>query len=97
MTTKKASETEVPIGSWKHLLYAAESLMDLPKDKEALSEAIRMLNSLEEHFPRTIDPVNDFPAYAVRRFCLALNSVLEDLSKNSPNSSSFFGRLFEKK
>lgn len=88
MTTKNSQIERIPIGSWKHLLFAAESLVELPRNEKVIAEVRRLLDSLEEHFPRSIDPVEDFPAYSVRRFCLALNSLFEDLEKDSADSTT---------
>lgn len=68
------------LGSWKHLIYAADVLTEMQsKDRQAILRGIsHLLASLEVHFPRNLDPVEDFRAYAVRRFCLALRNSLMD-------------------
>jgi hypothetical protein len=74
------SPTPLDLGSWKHLLYVADAISQIPTDKNALNELVGLLNSLEVHFPRTIDPVDDFRAYAVRRFCMALRKTLFEMN-----------------
>jgi hypothetical protein len=39
-----------------------------------------MIESALEVFPPSIDPVEDFEGYAVRRMLLALNAVLSDIN-----------------
>lgn len=72
--------------NWKHLLYIADCLFELPKKGESLSEIRQLLGSVEEHFPRTLNPLDDFSAYTVRRFCMALRIALESVEEHPPPS-----------
>lgn len=64
---------------WQHLVHAAE-LLDAPGGTDALQRQARLralLGSLLEVFPSALDPVDDFEAWAVRRFAQALARSLE--------------------
>ena len=63
---------------WQHLVHAAELLEEPGTD--ALKRRARLevlLCSLLEVFPSTLDPVDDFEAWALRRFTQALRKSLE--------------------
>ena len=81
---KDLDELSHDLGNWRHLLYAADTLLQLPKEKDVFFELTHLLISLEEHFSRNLDPIDDFEAYAVRRFCMALRSVLEEREEEIP-------------
>lgn len=76
---KKHSGLPENFANWKHLLYAADVLSQLPSDRSSLKQLKELLNSLEVHFPRGLNPVGDFQAYAFRQFCKALSKTLEKI------------------
>lgn len=59
---------------WQHLLVAALAVSEAADPR---AEMEHRLGSLLEVFPSEVDPVDDFEAYAVRRFGLALRRTLE--------------------
>lgn len=63
---------------WAHLVNAAFLLDQAPggSDPEGLRPALTMLQSALEVFPPSIDPVEDFEGYAVRRLLLSLQNSL---------------------
>ncbi|HVG56928.1 MAG TPA: hypothetical protein VNA24_00120 [Hyalangium sp.] len=66
---------------WANLVNAAFLLDQTPRipGPEGLRPALSMLESALEVFPPSIDPVEDFEGYAVRRLLLALKAALPDL------------------
>jgi len=69
---------------WQSLVAGAFLLEETLASKEgpgdasgALPPALRYLDSLLEVFPSSLDPVEDFEGYAVRRMALALRRALE--------------------
>ncbi len=56
---------------WQHLVACAFALRESPDDLAPL------LSSLAEVFPSSLDPVDDFEGYAVRRFVLALREAVD--------------------
>ncbi len=58
---------------WQHLLSAAFSVEEA-QDPDLEME--RRVDSLLEVFPSDLDPVDEFEAYAVRRFALAVRSLV---------------------
>jgi hypothetical protein len=67
---------------WANLVNTAFLLDQTPRNPgpEGLQPALSMIESALEVFPPSIDPVEDFEGYAVRRLLLALKAVLSDLS-----------------
>ena len=67
---------------WQSLVHAAflvdESSCGKRSPPERLQALKTALNSLLEVFPAGIDPVEDFEAYAVRRFVLAVSGAIEE-------------------
>jgi hypothetical protein len=63
---------------WANLVNTAFLLDQTPRSPgpEGLQPALRMLQSALEVFPPSIDPVEDFEGYAVRRLLLALQDYL---------------------
>ncbi len=59
---------------WQHLLSAA---LAIGEAEDPRAEVDLRLASLLEVFPSELDPVDDFEAYAVRRFGLALRRALD--------------------
>ncbi len=59
---------------WQHLVAGAFALDEGEGDREARVRAL--LESVLEVFPESIDPVEDFEGYAVRRLALALRRKL---------------------
>ncbi len=59
---------------WANLVNTAFLLDQMPRTSgpEGLQSALTMIQSALEVFPSTLDPVEDFEGYAVRRFLLAL-------------------------
>jgi hypothetical protein len=66
---------------WANLVNTAFLLDQAPRSSgpEGLRSALTMIESALEVFPPSIDPVEDFEGYAVRRMLLALNAVLSDI------------------
>ncbi|QRN95150.1 hypothetical protein JRI60_39660 [Archangium violaceum] len=69
---------------WQSLVAGAFLLEETLASKEgpgdtsgAIPPALRYLDSLLEVFPSSLDPVEDFEGYAVRRMALALRRALE--------------------
>lgn len=60
---------------WQHLVTCAFALEEAPAEARQV-ELARVLASVAEVFPRTLDPVEDFEGYAVRRFVLALTEAV---------------------
>lgn len=60
---------------WQHLVSAAFRL-DETEGNRRLAAALSLLDSALEVFPPSIDPVDDFQGYAVRRALLALRAAL---------------------
>jgi hypothetical protein len=67
---------------WANLVNTAFLLDQVPRGSgpEGLRSALTMIESALEVFPPSIDPVEDFEGYAVRRMLLALNAVLSDIN-----------------
>lgn len=70
---------------WQSLVTGAflleESLGTTPPPIHALPPgalAVRYLDSVLEVFPSSVDPVDDFEGYAIRRMALALRRALEN-------------------
>lgn len=63
---------------WANLVNTAFLLDQTPRvsGPEGLQPALTMLQSALEVFPSSIDPVEDFEGYAVRRLLLALEDYL---------------------
>jgi len=59
---------------WANLVNTAFLLDQLPRGSgaEGVQSALTMIQSALEVFPSSIDPVEDFEGYAVRRLLLAL-------------------------
>jgi hypothetical protein len=69
---------------WQSLVAGAFLLEETLTSKEAavreagaIPPALRYLESLLEVFPSSVDPLEDFEGYAVRRMALALRRALE--------------------
>ncbi|QSQ19701.1 hypothetical protein JY651_30885 [Pyxidicoccus parkwayensis] len=72
---------------WQHLVHtsllleeedgAPQALEGLPAREERQRRAKLLLGSLLEVFPSSLDPVEDFEGYAVRRLAQALLRTLE--------------------
>lgn len=72
---------------WQSLVAGAFLLEETLSSKEApirgadaIAPALRYLESLLEVFPSSLDPLEDFEGYAVRRMALALRNALESHS-----------------
>jgi hypothetical protein len=65
---------------WQHLVERAFRLSETVSAGGApaasRAEALALLDSVLEVFPVSIDPVEDFEGYAVRRLALALREAL---------------------
>ena len=63
---------------WSNLVNPAFLLDQMPRSSgpEGLRPALTMLQSALEVFPPSIDPVEDFEGYAVRRLLLSLQDYL---------------------
>lgn len=63
---------------WANLVNTAFLLDQEPRPSgpEGLRPALTMLQSALEVFPASLDPVEDFEGYAVRRLLLALEDYL---------------------
>jgi hypothetical protein len=77
-----SSEEMAHDNRWANLVNAAFLLDQTSRTPgpEGLRQALSMIESALEVFPPSIDPVEDFEGYAVRRFLLALKASLSDLS-----------------
>lgn len=64
---------------WKHLIYAAETLSERGRNPHSIRKVVECLNSIEEVFPKTLDPIEDFEGFALRQFVKALKSSLVQL------------------
>lgn len=63
---------------WKHLLYISELIEGLNQGPSDIPKMIALFESLEEcAFPKSVDPVEEPHAYAVRQFIKALKNALE--------------------
>lgn len=62
---------------WQNLVTGAFHLEEAPGAKPSREDALRYLDSILEVFPPSVDPVEDFEGYAVRRMALALRRALE--------------------
>ena len=64
---------------WQNLVHGAflldEGLASTP-EQDRLHRTSEMLDSFLEVFPSSVDPVDDFEGYAVRRLLLALRRAL---------------------
>ena len=67
-------------GRWRNLLYGAqllnESLLSAENPRQTVDLALVYLGSLQELFPKEIEPMDDFEGYTVREFAKALQQVL---------------------
>lgn len=61
---------------WKHVIYAAETLSGIERSPTSIEQIIKCLDEIEEVFPKTVDPVEDFEGYALRQFTKAIKSAL---------------------
>jgi hypothetical protein len=59
-------------GRWQHLAIAASKLDD------GAASVSEVLDTALEVFPRSLEPCDDFQAYAVRRLLLALRRALAE-------------------
>jgi len=64
------------VDRWQHLVTIAFLLDESPPERAA-GEVRVLLQSVLEVFPESIEPVDDFEAYAVRRLAAALLRALE--------------------
>ena len=64
------------VDRWQHLVTIAILLDESPPERAA-GEVRVFLQSVLEVFPESIEPVDDFEAYAVRRLAAALLRALE--------------------
>ncbi len=73
---------------WANLVNTAFLLDQIPRraGPEGLRPALSMIESALEVFPSTIDPVEDFEGYAVRRLLLALHAALSEQISSAPAS-----------
>lgn len=83
MVSEKQIESLENFSKWRHLLFAANSLSELSKEQLPFIELRRSLGSLEEYFPRELNPLDDFPAYALRQFCKSLSKTLDSIEDHS--------------
>lgn len=67
-----------PDNRWANLVNTAFLLDQMPRHSgpEGVRAALTMIQSALEVFPASIDPVEDFEGYAVRRLLLALQDSL---------------------
>jgi hypothetical protein len=72
--------------SWRHLIFVADRISNLP-DHELASGIHELMNSLDEYFPRSLHPLKDFRSYATRQFCKSISRALHQLENPSPKSS----------
>lgn len=61
---------------WQHLVTIAHLLDESPPERSA-AEVRALLHSVLEVFPESIEPVDDFEAYAVRRLVASIVRALE--------------------
>jgi hypothetical protein len=77
---------------WQHLLHtsflieeegnrAAQAAVATPDPEERQRRVKVLLGSLLEVFPSSLDPVDDFEGYAVRRLAQVLLRTLEETSR----------------
>ncbi len=70
---------------WRHIYYLSERLLsDVCKAeplncRTLLTEMSNALTSIQEVFPKTIDPVTDPEGFAIRKFAKAFHVLLSDL------------------
>ncbi len=64
------------VDRWQHLVTIALLLDESPPEM-ATAEVRALLHSVLEVFPKSIEPIDDFEAYAVRRLAAALLRALE--------------------
>ena len=64
------------IDRWQHLVHAAFLLEEGTGD--ALKRARNCLDTVLEVFPSSLDPIEDFEGYSVRRLALALRRTLSE-------------------
>jgi hypothetical protein len=62
---------------WQHLLHTAFLLEEEASLEERQRRVKVLLGSLLEVFPSSVDPVDDFEGYAVRRLAQVLLRTLE--------------------
>ena len=67
---------KVRVDRWQHLVTMAFHL-DESHPEVAAAEARSLLRSVLEVFPRGIEPIDDFEAFAVRRLAASLLRALE--------------------
>lgn len=72
--------------SWRHLLFVADQISSLP-DHELLVGIQGLMNSLDEHFPRSLSPLIDFRSYANRQFCKSISNAIRRIEKSQPKVS----------
>lgn len=81
--TDQNEEEEIPKhwSRWKHVILTAEMLSaDLARNPNRQIEIelmLRSLESVEEMFPKALDPVDDIEGFAFRQFCRAFRKSLE--------------------
>jgi hypothetical protein len=78
-----------------HLAEALEHVARNGPPEVAVLQARRVLQTVEEIFPRETDPVVDFEAYAIRRLAMALDRALaeDDASRRSSSRNPRGERL----
>lgn len=73
--------------SWRHLLFVADQISSLP-DHELMVGIQELMNSLDEHFPRSLSPLIDFRSYANRQFCKSISKAIRRIEKSQPKISA---------
>jgi hypothetical protein len=62
---------------WKHLLYISELIETLLAGSPTIPNVLTLFESLDSAFPKSLDPIEEPQAYAVRQFVKALKIALE--------------------
>ncbi|HNS95368.1 MAG TPA: hypothetical protein PLJ27_17415 [Polyangiaceae bacterium] len=67
---------EPRLDRWMHLVHGADRLEESASE-QAFEVACNYLQSVLEVFPKDLDPVDDFEAYAVRRLARSILHVMK--------------------
>ncbi|ATB33860.1 hypothetical protein [Melittangium boletus] len=77
MSTDSLEDNGGRTDRWQSLVAGAFRLEEAPPSENALPPVMQYLDNLLEVFPSSLDPLEDFEGYAVRRMALALRHALE--------------------
>ena len=76
---------------WRHIIYASEYLAAIQENPnpKSFQEIVKCLESIEEVFPKILDPIEDLEEYALRQFVKSLKSTLLILNQEKKSEGTW--------